>query len=149
MSSSPVRNALCLVLLLTVACGDDDDGGGAGSSAAGRGGSDHGGRDGGQGDADAASNAGAPAPSCDVTPPTSCSDEPEYAEVDAIVKRRCLGCHNGQGEEWPLTSQSHFAVWYNEIRGVMTSCAMPPPASGITMPTEERELILEWIRCNF
>jgi hypothetical protein len=31
----------------------------------------------------------------------------------------------------------------------MIACTMPPPASGMTMPTAERELILQWLRCNF
>jgi hypothetical protein len=30
----------------------------------------------------------------------------------------------------------------------MLSCAMPPPDSGLTMPVEEREALLRWIRCG-
>ena len=142
------------LLLAAAACGDDDDdseaedaddvavgrdGGQAnfGNSPASR-------DDSGPGDASAI----APAP-CDVEAARGCSAEPEYAEVAAIIEARCVGCHNGRGEEWALISQAHVAAWYNEIRAAMLSCAMPPPASGITMPTEERELILQWIRCNF
>jgi len=143
--------AVSLFALAACGDGDDDDDDEPPSSAAGHGGDDHGGgaRDGG-GELDAsAPDASQPAPACDVVAPTSCPKEPPYADVQAIIERRCVSCHDGKGEEWALSSQAHVAVWYVEIRAAMTRCTMPPPASGITMPTEERELILQWLRCNF
>jgi hypothetical protein len=145
--------ALALLVLAagTAACGDDDDGepiAGSGSAAgdgAGRGGQDrdasaHGGSDGGP----------PSAPVCDVDPPTQCTDPmPTYADVAPIFQQRCLGCHDGRGDEWPLTSYGHVADWFIQIRDAMNRCAMPPPDSGITMPTAERELILLWLRCGF
>jgi hypothetical protein len=149
-----VRTLLVLALFAFAACGDDEndgDGGqgGAGSSAAGHGGEDHGRRDAGRNPDAGAADASTPPPSCDVVPPTACMEEPPYAEVQAIIEARCIGCHDGKGEQWALTSQAHVASWFNEIRGAMINCAMPPPASGLTMPTEERELILQWLRCKF
>jgi len=143
-----------LVLFALCACGDDDDEQPI-DSAVGRGGDQgngHGGsgaRDGGTEPDGSAADASQPAPACDVVAPTSCPEEPPYADVQAIVEKRCVGCHNGKGDEWALTSQAHVAIWYIEIRAAMSRCTMPPPASGLTMPTEERELILQWLRCNF
>jgi hypothetical protein len=31
----------------------------------------------------------------------------------------------------------------------MLNCSMPPLDSGLTMPTEERQLLLHWIRCGY
>ncbi len=63
--------------------------------------------------------------------------------------RRCIGCHNGAGEEWPLSSYEHVADWYGEIRAQMLACTMPPLDAGIDMPVAERQTILSWIRCGF
>jgi hypothetical protein len=86
---------------------------------------------------------------CEVTPPTGCPNPPVYYEdITPILKERCLGCHDGKGEEWPLTSYGHAAGWTNEIRAAMNSCDMPPKDAGIVMPAEEREKILTWIVCK-
>jgi hypothetical protein len=88
-------------------------------------------------------------PACTVTAPTAC-DDPDlaYADVKPIFERRCLGCHDGSLDLWPLTSYTHVASWSGEIRGVMRNCSMPPADSGVSMPVEERETILRWIRCG-
>lgn len=88
---------------------------------------------------------------CDVMAPTACPDPPpRYADVQPIFQERCIGCHSGMPDgPWPLTSYAHVASWFGEIRGVMLTCAMPPADAGISMPTEEREEILTWIRCGF
>lgn len=92
----------------------------------------------------------AAAEACEVTAPTSCPDPaPHYADVAPIFEERCLSCHDGHGEQWPLTTYAHVTGWYNEIRGAMTACTMPPADAGITMPREERELVLAWLRCGF
>jgi hypothetical protein len=87
---------------------------------------------------------------CKARAPASCPDPaPRYADVQPIFAQRCVGCHNGTGEFWPLTSYQHVTMWYAEIRGHMLACSMPPPDSGMTMPIAERELILQWIRCDY
>ena len=158
-SSLPaVLLAFGLALALS-ACGDDDDDGGdegrAGSAAgkggapAGRGAHDAGAQAGTSGSA--RPDAATPAPqACDVVPPTKCPDPaPDYADVEQIIAKRCLSCHDGKGEQWPLVSESHVLSWFMQIRDAMIRCQMPPADSGITMPTEERETILKWLRCKF
>ncbi len=87
---------------------------------------------------------------CEVTAPTSCpSPSPRYADVEPIFAERCFGCHDGSGDQWPLTSYEHVADWFAEIRGMLLACTMPPPDSGVPMSVEEREQILGWIRCGF
>jgi hypothetical protein len=92
----------------------------------------------------------APMP-CDVVAPTECEQPaPTYADVEPIFQQRCVVCHAGMpGGPWPLTSYPHVASWFMEIRAVMSTCAMPPRDSGMTMPTAERELILAWLRCGY
>lgn len=93
---------------------------------------------------------GEPAPACTVKAPTKCTDPNiRYADVQPIIKARCLSCHDGKGEEWGLTSYSHVASWFAEVNGVMKSCTMPPPASGLKMPNAEREKLLLWIVCGY
>lgn len=96
-------------------------------------------------------DAAAPGPEvCDVRAPTECTEpSSSYADVEPIIQARCVGCHDGTSAEWPLTSYSHVADWAPDIRSMMLSCAMPPPESGLTMPTAEREALLRWIRCGF
>ena len=158
--TSPAVVALLLVGMLGGACSDDDTDpvDGADGSAAGRGGStagkggEHAGHGGDHdaGDADGGPTLPEPA-TCDVVPPTKCVDpELTYADdVKPIIAARCLSCHDGKGEQWPLVSEGHVASWFSQIRDVMIRCQMPPADSGITMPTEERETILQWLRCKF
>lgn len=88
-------------------------------------------------------------PPCTVEAPTGCTDpDLRYADIEPIIEERCLGCHDGRGEQWPLTSYSHVANWFTQIRSMMLTCGMPPPESGLTMPVEEREKLLLWIRCD-
>lgn len=151
--TSPIVVALLLVGMLAGACGDDDADPmpSADGSAAGKGGgrAGHGG-DHDAGDGDSGPSLPEPA-TCDVVPPTKCVDpELTYADdVKPIIAARCLSCHDGKGEQWPLTSEGHVASWFSQIRDVMIRCQMPPSDSGITMPTEERETILQWLRCKF
>lgn len=153
--------AFALLLASTViggGCGDHHDGtdaavvGSAAGEDGGKGGSSSSPRDAGPHDPSADSGPAPPAPAqCDVTPPTRCSEPaPSYADdVRPIIAARCLGCHDGKGEQWPLTTESHVASWFIQIRDAMIRCQMPPADSGITMPTEERETILHWLRCQF
>ncbi|MNC95745.1 hypothetical protein D3C83_129360 [compost metagenome] len=59
-----------------------------------------------------------------------------------------MTCHDGTDGEWPLSTRSHLIDWRFDIRTRMLDCSMPPPDSGVTMTTEERELLLDWIRCG-
>ncbi len=91
-----------------------------------------------------------PAPDCKATAPRACPEPaPHWKDVYPIFMRRCIGCHNGAGEEWPLSSYEHVADWYGEIRAQMLACTMPPLDAGIDMPVAERQTILSWIRCGF
>jgi hypothetical protein len=87
---------------------------------------------------------------CKAMAPRSCPDpSPHWADVYPIFMRRCVSCHNGAGEQWPLNAYEHVADWYGEIRAQMLACTMPPVDSGIEMPLEDRQTILSWIRCGF
>lgn len=88
---------------------------------------------------------------CEVEAPRACTvdPKPKFADVMPIIAERCLGCHDGAGEQWPLLSYSHVASWYAQIRDAMLHCTMPPADAGIDMPSEEREALLMWIRCGF
>lgn len=89
-------------------------------------------------------------PSCEIVAPLECEEPaPTYEDVRPIFSARCVACHNGAGEEWPLTSYQHVADWSGEIRAQMLGCTMPPPDSGLRMPDAERDLILRWLRCGF
>jgi hypothetical protein len=110
------------------------------------------GEDAGESDAhpprDARAEAAAPV-KCDAVAPTECpTPSPVYSDVVPVIEQYCLSCHDGLGDQWPLTSYSHVVSWTEEIRGMMLNCSMPPPESGIEMPIEERQRVLEWLRCD-
>jgi hypothetical protein len=99
-------------------------------------------------DASVEAEAAAPLP-CDSVAPTACpAPSPKYADVVPVLEARCLTCHDGLGDQWALTSYDHVVSWTDQIRGMMLSCSMPPIESGIEMPVAERQLILDWLRCN-
>jgi hypothetical protein len=110
-----------------------------------------GGGGGGLEDAETKADAGLVGPAdCDATAPLTCPDpSPRWKDVSPIFMRRCTGCHNGTGGQWPLNQYEHVADWYGEIRAQMLACTMPPVDSGIEMPLAERQTILTWIRCGF
>lgn len=87
---------------------------------------------------------------CPVQAPTQCPEpEVRYGDVAPIIEKRCLGCHDGMHGQWALTDYQHVADWFGEVRAAMIACTMPPPDSGLTMPTSERLQILTWIRCGY
>lgn len=87
---------------------------------------------------------------CNVVAPTACTDPNlKYADVQPIIQTHCVSCHDGTQDQWPLTSYSHVADWYDDIRSRLLTCGMPPPDSEVTMTTDERETILHWIRCGY
>lgn len=100
-------------------------------------------------DAGSATDAAAPF-SCMVTPPTTCPDPmPRYADVQPIIQQRCVVCHSGLTERWPLTMYQDLADWYDTIRDDVLSCTMPPPEAAIPITTQERLAILTWIKCGY
>lgn len=87
---------------------------------------------------------------CDATAPTSCPDPmPRWPDVQPIFAVRCAVCHGEVLGLWPLDEYSHVVDWNVEIRGMVLDCTMPPVDSDVTMTLEERQLILEWLRCGF
>jgi hypothetical protein len=99
---------------------------------------------------DAETDAAALPVDCEAQAPLECPDpSPHWGDVSPIFMRRCVSCHNGKGEEWPLNQYEHVADWYGEIRAQMLACTMPPVTAGIDMPVAERQTILSWIRCGF
>ena len=97
-----------------------------------------------------AQTADAASATCDTVAPTECpTPMPTYADVAPIFAARCLSCHDGTQEQWPLTSYSHAADWHDLLRAVMLSCAMPPSGAGVEMPLAERQLLLDWLRCGY
>ena len=101
--------------------------------------------DGGEGDGDSQD-----ALVCDTVLPTSCPTPvvTYQRDVKPIIEARCLSCHDGNGKEWPLTDYAHVADWVGEVRAVIADCSMPPPEEDIEMPTSERQVLLDWVRCG-
>lgn len=93
----------------------------------------------------------APPPPCTVTAPTSCTEPaPHYAEIATIIESRCgAPCHTGAPNgPWPLREYEHVADWADQIRDEIVHCTMPPLDAGFVMPGDEKEKVLEWIRCG-
>lgn len=87
---------------------------------------------------------------CTVTAPTACpSPAPHYADVQPIFQQRCLGCHSGGTQQWPLTTYQDIADWNDTVRDDVLSCAMPPPDSSSAITNAERVAILTWLRCGY
>jgi len=91
-----------------------------------------------------------PPPPCLTTAPTACPDPmPTYDEVEPLIAERCVTCHDGlHTNTWPLSDYQHVSDWKDTIRSAMLDCSMPPPEERLPMSTEERMLILEWLRCR-
>ncbi len=87
---------------------------------------------------------------CSLVAPTECpSPDLDYAAVEPIFRERCVVCHAGlPGGPWPLNTYGHVATWRDTIRAALLGCAMPPADSGMSIPPEESQRILEWIRCG-
>lgn len=87
---------------------------------------------------------------CPVPAPTACpSPVPHFADVQPIIERRCVSCHNGNGPEWPLKEYRQVADWQDSVHDRVLNCTMPPPEAMIPMTARERTAILEWIKCGF
>jgi hypothetical protein len=90
---------------------------------------------------------------CSAVAPTACTVEPppRYAQIAGIVRDRCVPCHDGIDPlgPWPLTSYEDVADWNDTIRDELVACTMPPPGGAVTLPDEERQALLMWLRCGF
>ncbi|HTO98633.1 MAG TPA: hypothetical protein VMK66_16400 [Myxococcales bacterium] len=87
---------------------------------------------------------------CNPSPVTSCPQTAlRYPDVQPIIQRRCLGCHSGLTEQWPLTDYDHVASWFDIIPPELLACRMPPADAGMGMTDEERTTILTWLHCGF
>jgi hypothetical protein len=93
---------------------------------------------------------GAVEDACELNPPATCPTPiVRFADIEPILKERCIGCHDGKGEQWPLVTYNQVASWYDHVRDLMLTCAMPPKDSGIRMPAAEREKLITWVRCGY
>ena len=87
---------------------------------------------------------------CKVSAPTTCPQPAlRYSDVQPIFQQRCVGCHSGLTEQWPLTDYPHVASWYDIIQAQLLSCTMPPPDAGVPITNAERMKILTWLHCGF
>ena len=87
---------------------------------------------------------------CKVSAPTTCPQPAlRYSDVQPIFQQRCVGCHSGLTEQWPLTDYPHVASWYDIIPAQLLSCTMPPPDAGVPITNAERMKILTWLHCGF
>ncbi len=89
--------------------------------------------------------------------PVACPNPPvQYADVEDIFKRRCVGvCHNGSTPDpnngnmpiWGFTDFEHVVTWKDTIRAEVFRCSMPPQDAGVPMTIQERQAVLEFVRC--
>jgi uncharacterized membrane protein len=88
---------------------------------------------------------------CDVMPPDVCKNPAlRFADVQPLFEKHCVNCHYGQlGGPWPLRSYMDIADWHDVVLSDIAFCSMPPADAGTGMTTAEKQLILDWLRCDF
>jgi len=87
---------------------------------------------------------------CNLAPAATCPQPPlRYADVKPIFDQRCVLCHSGLTEQWPLTDYKHVSDWFDIIPPMVGTCQMPPPDAGVPITVDERVRILTWLRCGF
>lgn len=99
-----------------------------------------------------AGTGGAAAIECLTKAPTACAEpSPHYAaDIKPIVDSICINCHKGEKDgPWSLAAYEHLADWHDLLRTAMLKCNMPPVDSGYTMTLEQRQTMLNWLRCGF
>ncbi|MBX3269562.1 MAG: hypothetical protein KF729_04845 [Sandaracinaceae bacterium] len=88
-------------------------------------------------------------PPCVAFAPTECrTPDTTYADVAPIFAERCAVCHDGSADEWPLTTYGHVVDWADDIRSHLLDCTMPPDDADVAMLDEERQVVLDWLRCG-
>ncbi|HEY6878678.1 MAG TPA: hypothetical protein VI299_11700 [Polyangiales bacterium] len=87
---------------------------------------------------------------CDMTPPSSCPDNPpRYPDVKPIFAKYCSGCHGKDWTgAWPLDTYPHVADWADVIQGQLLTCDMPPADAGVPLPADKRRTLVTWIQCG-
>lgn len=87
---------------------------------------------------------------CRHPPPQGCdAPAPAYTrEVLPILKKRCFGCHTGDG----VAAEEHDFSRIEALRGARTeivdevsTCAMPPRSR---LGDDEANLLLHWVACG-
>lgn len=82
--------------------------------------------------------------------PTACPESPpEFEDVEPIFDEYCNVCHTADDPSgpWPFDTYSHIVAWRAEVRDEVLNCSMPP-ADGIPLPPDQRELLMDWIFCG-
>lgn len=88
-----------------------------------------------------------------------CRDAPTYAnDVRPLTEASCLGCHSEQlsgiarrGAPETLNYDSFELIEPHRqaFANAFTSGIMPPPDSGLTVNSLERDIVSSWRRCGF
>jgi hypothetical protein len=102
--------------------------------------------------AESPSAASSPAslPVCRHATPASCdAPPPAYVrDVVPILKRRCFGCHTGDGvaaDEHDFSRIEALRGAHTEIVDEVSTCAMPPRAR---LGDDEADTLLRWVACG-
>jgi cytochrome c5 len=95
---------------------------------------------------------GGDAASCPNDLPASCpASPPSYQnDVEAILQRRCTGCHVDGGEGAPVVLTTYGDV-HKQRQSVLTqvySCRMPRSDAPSQLSADERKALLEWLVCG-
>jgi hypothetical protein len=87
--------------------------------------------------------------SCDITPPTSCTDMSlRYADIAAIIQKSCAPCHAPGQPQWPLATYQDVVDWAQPLRDDLVACDMPPLDGGVAMTADDRMKVLTWLQCG-
>lgn len=91
-------------------------------------------------------------------PTVTCPTPPRtYSMVKPIFDARCVGvCHDGKTPDpsmpdmniWGLEQYSHVKDWEDAIRDQVGNCTMPPVDAGVPMTIEDRQALLEFVKCG-
>jgi cytochrome c5 len=95
-------------------------------------------------------DAGAPLV-CPLDAPKTCTaPAPTFAGVTPILNRACAACHSSTdgGGPWPLTNYEDVSAWQAIVRYDLVNCTMPPLDGGITISSEDRAALLNWLDCG-
>jgi len=88
-------------------------------------------------------------------PVDACADAPTFSEVTAFQK--CLNCHSennsgaarrGAPAGVNFDTESGALTHADHIEEQVAGRSMPPASSGITLTEEERQTLLDWVRCQ-
>jgi hypothetical protein len=89
-------------------------------------------------------------PVCRHPPPAGCdAPPPAYARaVLPILKKRCFGCHTGDGvaaDELDFSRIEALRGAGTEVVDEVSTCAMPPKSR---LEDDEANLLLRWVACG-